>query len=138
MSMLHTAKAGKNETYYIKAGPLVQLVACLTQVPEVPVRPHNFISSSADSRRAVVRYWRKFVHKILLTGNCLGGLSLLRKSVIRLTDHPDMTIAIYRGHKTTTQQQGRYIKAMASTRMETFSCPDISYSLFSTKIMQDW
>ena len=31
--MLHTAKAGKNETYFIKAGPLVQLVACLTQEP---------------------------------------------------------------------------------------------------------
>ena len=55
--------------------------------------------------------------------------------MIRLTDNPDMTIAIYRGHKTTMQLQGRYIKAMASTRMETFSCPD---SLFSTKIMRDW
>ena len=28
--------------------------------------------------------------------NCYGGLSLTRKSVVRLTDHPDMTIDVYR------------------------------------------
>ena len=32
----------------------------------------------------------------------LGGLSLPRKSVVRLTDRPDKTFASYRGHKTTT------------------------------------
>ena len=37
--------------------------------------------------------------------NHLGSLSLSRKSEVRLTDHPDMTIAVYRGRKTTTQQQ---------------------------------
>ena len=37
--------------------------------------------------------------------NCLGGLSLPRKSVVRLTDRPDMTLDVYRGRKTTTQQQ---------------------------------
>ena len=36
--------------------------------------------------------------------NCLGGLSLPRKSVVRLTDHPDMTLDVYRGRKTTMQQ----------------------------------
>ena len=35
----------------------------------------------------------------------LGGLSLSRKSVVRLTDRPDMTIDVYRGRKTTIQQQ---------------------------------
>ena len=34
--------------------------------------------------------------------NCLGGLSLPRKSVVRLNDRPDMTLDVYRGHKTTT------------------------------------
>ena len=34
----------------------------------------------------------------------LGGLSLPRKSVVRITDRPDMTIAVYRGRKTTTQE----------------------------------
>ena len=60
------------------------------------------ISLSADSR-AVVSYWQKYVQEVLV--NCLGGLSLPRKSVVRLTDHPDMTIAVYHGRKTTTQQQ---------------------------------
>ena len=32
--------------------------------------------------------------------NSLGGLSLPRKSVVRLTDHPDMTLDVYRGRKT--------------------------------------
>ena len=34
-----------------------------------------------------------------------GGLSLPRKSVVRLTDRPDMTLDVYRGRKTTKQQQ---------------------------------
>ena len=37
--------------------------------------------------------------------NRLGGLSLPRKSVGRLTDRPDMTLDVYRGRKTTIQQQ---------------------------------
>ena len=67
-----------------------------------PVRPHTFVSPSADSRRAVVSNWRKYVHEALV--NRLGGLSLPRKSVVMLTDRPDMTIDVYRGHKTTTQK----------------------------------
>ena len=55
------------------------------------------------SRRAVVSYWRKYVHEVLV--NRLGGLSLPRKSVVRLTDRPDMTLDVYRGRKTTMQQQ---------------------------------
>ena len=56
---------------------------------------------SAFSRRAVVSYWRKYVHEVLV--NRLGGLSLPRKSVVRLTDRPDMTLDVYRGRKTTMQ-----------------------------------
>ena len=37
--------------------------------------------------------------------NRLGGLSLPSKSVVRLTDRPDMTLDVYRGRKTTMQQQ---------------------------------
>ena len=37
--------------------------------------------------------------------NRLGGLSLPRKSVVRLTDRPDMTLDVYDGRKTTVQQQ---------------------------------
>ena len=36
--------------------------------------------------------------------NRLGGLSLPRKSVVRLTDRPDMTLDVNRGRKTTIQQ----------------------------------
>ena len=41
------------------------------------------------------------MHEVLV--NRLGGLSLPRKSVVRLTDRPDMTSDVYRGRKTTMQ-----------------------------------
>ena len=41
------------------------------------------------------------MHKVLV--NPLGGLSLPRKSVVRLIDRPDMTLDVYRGRKTTIQ-----------------------------------
>ena len=43
------------------------------------------------------------MHEVLV--NRLGGLSLPRKSVVRLTDRPDMTLDVYHGRKTTMQQQ---------------------------------
>ena len=43
------------------------------------------------------------MHEVLV--NRFGGLSLPRKSVVRLTDRPDMTLDVYRGRKTTMQQQ---------------------------------
>ena len=45
------------------------------------------------------------MHEVLV--NRLGGLSLPRKSVVRLTDRPDMTLDVYRGRKTTMQQPER-------------------------------
>ena len=42
------------------------------------------------------------MHEVLV--NRLGGLSLPKKSVVRLTDRPDMTLDVYRGRKTTIQQ----------------------------------
>ena len=41
------------------------------------------------------------MHEVLV--NRLGGLNLPRKSVVRLTDRPDMTLDVYRGCKTTVQ-----------------------------------
>ena len=46
------------------------------------------------------------MHEVLV--NRLGGLSLPRKSVVRLTDRPDMTLDVYRESKTTTQQQQQH------------------------------
>ena len=43
------------------------------------------------------------MHEVLV--NRLGDLSLPWKSVVRLTDRPDMTLDVYRGRKTTMQQQ---------------------------------
>ena len=63
----------------------------------LPIRPHNIVglcnySHSVPPGREVLV-------------NRLGGLSLPRKSVVRLTDRPDMTLDVYRGRKTTMQQQ---------------------------------
>ena len=46
-----------------------------------------------------------FVFTINHHHNHLGGLSLPRNSVVRLTDSPDMTIGVYRGRKTTNHHQ---------------------------------
>ena len=43
------------------------------------------------------------MHEVLV--NRLGGLSLPRKSVVRLTDRPDMTLDVYCGRKTTKQNK---------------------------------
>ena len=48
------------------------------------------------------------MHEVLV--NRLGGLSLPRKSVVRLTDRPDMSLDVYRGRKTTIQQQHKFYK----------------------------
>ena len=47
-----------------------------------PARPHTFVSPSADLKRAVVSYWRRYVHLVLV--NRLGGPSLPRNSVFGL------------------------------------------------------
>ena len=48
------------------------------------------------------------MHEVLV--NRLGGLSLPRNSVVRLTDRPDMTLDVYRGRKTTNQQKSTTTK----------------------------
>ena len=50
---------------------------------------------SATGESMCTKYW--------LTA--YGCLSLPRKSVVTLTDRPDMTLDVYRGRKTTMQQQ---------------------------------
>ena len=80
-------------------GHLTRKSEVLSSIPGLATYFHFFFRS----RGPVVSYWRKYVHEVLV--NHLGGLSLPRKSVIRLTDRPDMTLDVYRGRKTTTQQQ---------------------------------
>ena len=50
------------------------------------------------------------MHEVLV--NRLGGLSLPRKSVVRLTDRPDMTLDVYRGRKTTMQQCNTVLQSL--------------------------
>ena len=92
---------------------------------QYPVWQHTFVSPSAVSRRAVVSYWRKYVHEVLVTR--LGGLSLSRKSVVRLTDRPDMTLDVYRGRKTTIQYNQRH----SSSQENLQSALGISYTVIS-------
>ena len=87
-------------------GRVAQLVGHLTRKSEVLGSIPGlttYFRFFFRSRGVVVSYWRKYVHEVLV--NHLGGLSLPRKSVVRLTDRPDVTIDVYRGRKTTTQQQ---------------------------------
>ena len=81
-------------------GCIAQSAEHLTQEPEVSVLipgwPHTSVSPSAGSKRAVASYWRKYVHKVLRRSKPA------RKSVGRLTKHPDMILAVYHGCK---QQQ---------------------------------
>ena len=74
----------------------------LTPTAPTAIRLWDTFTFFFGLRRAAVSYFGKYVHQVLV--NCLGGLSLPRKSVIRLTDRPDMTSAVHCGCKTTKQQ----------------------------------
>ena len=66
------------------------------------------------------------MHEVLVYR--LGGLSLPRKSVVRLTDRPDMTLDVYRGRKTTIQQQQQ--KTQAVIKIEGLMMPVYSGVIF--------
>ena len=59
------------------------------------------------------------MHEVLV--NRFGGLSLPRKSVVRLTDRPDMTLDVYRGRKT-TMQQTKHV-----SELDKFLCTTVNY-----------
>ena len=107
----------------VMPGRVAQSVGHLTRKSgswvRYPVWQHTFVSPSAFSRRAVVSYWRKYVHEVLV--NRLGGLSLPRKSVVRLTDRPNMTLDVYRGRKT-TKQSNTYGHTILDTRRFLYKC----------------
>ena len=58
------------------------------------------------------------MHEVLV--NRLGGVSLPRKSVVRLTDRPDMTLDVYCGRKTTIQQRCNFTGKLSSIIKEHF------------------
>ena len=59
--------------------------------------------------------------------NRLGGLSLPRKHVVRLTDRPDMTLDVYRRYETTAQQQQQWLEVKVTIKGHEFEllilCP---------------
>ena len=68
------------------------------------------------------------MHEVLV--NRLGGLSLPRKSVVRLTDRPDMTLDVYRGRKTTMQQQQQQpIYSSTSEQLDLFRLSSNSWTV---------
>ena len=72
------------------------------------------------------------MHEVLV--NRLGGLSLPRKSVVRLTDRPDMTLDVYCGRKTTNQQQ--QIKSYEMTTRVRSSICSFMYTLLGAATLQ--
>ena len=76
------------------------------------------------------------MHGVLV--NRLGGLSLPRKSVVRLTDRPDMTLDVYRGRKTTIQQYNMLFSSSNITTLVRWTVPVKAYivSLFIVIFMQ--
>ena len=59
--------------------PCLELIFMVPKVFEPLKFDCTFISPSPDSRRAVVSYWQKYVHEVLV--NHLEVLSLPRKKV---------------------------------------------------------
>ena len=93
----HVSDSGPHGSFV--AGPR----SAIGRAPESYLRGPGFDTRSGNILSfllplfQVVSYWRKYVHEVLV--NRLGGLSLPRKSVVRLTDRPDMTLDVYCGRK---------------------------------------
>ena len=80
------------------------------------------------------------MHEVLVNG--LGGLSLPKKSVVRLTDRMKMTIDVYHGRKTTTQQQQQLPPLVKRNTPRVFNRINMATLLmlkshFVTEIQQD-
>ena len=67
------------------------------------------------------------MHEVLV--NRLGGLSLPRKSVVRLTDHPDMTLDVYRGHKQQKNNNKSFTTAVSNSFLNTLDQNPIAADL---------
>ena len=65
------------------------------------------------------------MHEVL--DNRLGGITLSRKSVVRLTDRPDMTLDVYRGRKTTTQHNNYNFGLSECNKVKTLNLERLNY-----------
>ena len=117
--------------FYLKVflpGRVAESVGHLTRksgvLGSIPGLATYFRFSFRFFKKAVVSFWRKYVHEVLI--NRLGGLSLPRKSVFRLTDRPDMTLDVHRGRKTTMQQIEGISKSILLNSILNFAILSIS------------
>ena len=74
------------------------------------------------------------MHEVLV--NRSGGLSLPRKSVVRLTDRPDMTLDVYRGRKTTMQQKRMAMNQRSFNAVSKSRACRVSYRKANTKSIE--
>ena len=93
----------------LKRGRVMQSVGHLTRksgvLGSIPGLATYFCSSFCFFKKGSCQ----LLAKVCARSNRLGGLGLPRKSVVKLTDRPDMTLDVYCGHKTTNQQQQLFI-----------------------------
>ena len=76
------------------------------------------------------------MHEVLV--NRLGGLSLPRKSVVRLTDRPDMTLDVHRERKTRIQQQQlTWLLYNFQVRPKYLQCVAISCLYIAAKTLEE-
>ena len=85
--------------------PIVLLLGRVLQSVGHVTRKSEILGST-PGLATYLRNWRKYVQEALV--NRLGGLILPRKSVVWLTDRRNLTLDVYHGCKTTTQQQQQF------------------------------
>ena len=76
------------------------------------------------------------MHEVLV--NRLGGLSLPWKSVVRITDRPDVTLDVYRGRKKQQQQQqfeacSQFLSFYLNLPLETIGYENFKILIFHAK-----
>ena len=108
---------------------IARLRSAIGRAPDSEVRGPGFETRSGNILSFLLLLFQEgqlsvcqYVHEVLV--NRLGGLSLPRKSVVRLTDHPDMTLDVYHGRKTTIQQQQQQLFTYRITR-QVVPCPPL-------------
>ena len=77
-------------------------LVCSSGVPSRFTRTNLFEQGKISE---VAKWLNCSVVSRIVRDSGLGGLSLPRKSVVRLTDRPEMTLDVFRGRETTIQQQ---------------------------------
>ena len=79
-------------------------------------------SPSTDSRRAVDSYWREYMHLVLV--DCLGGLSLPRNAVVRLTSRHGHSFSPWTTINNTQHKERQRPLSLGNVSIRLNSCTD--------------